>query len=127
MGKSPHGKGTRLGKPLRKRQHVDLLRSTDTPGHGRRRRDPGGHHQPVSFAYRVGCTQKLDVRNIRCPPGGCGRVDVAFRTAMSGRPCAGSAMSACAAVEQKGLMGFGDRLVHRFCRGLFGAAGKNIS
>jgi len=127
VGKSTYGKGIRLGKPLRKYKHVDLLRPTDTLGHNGCRRDLGGHHQPVSFPLGVGCREKLDVRNIRCPVDGCGRVDVAFRATLSGGPCAGTAMSAHATMEQKDLVGFYDYMVRRFCRGLFGVTGANVS
>ncbi len=127
MGKSPHGGGTRLGKPLRKCKHVGLLCTTDTASHSWRRCDVGGYHQPVSSAHSVRCAQELDVRNIWCPLGGCGWVNLAFRTALSDRPSSGSAMSTNTALEQKNIAGFGDRLVVRFCRGLFGATGENVS
>ncbi len=127
MGKSPHGGEIRLGKPLRKYKHVDLLCLTDTLGHGGRWRDLGGFHQPVSSANSVRCAQELDVHNIWCPLGGCGWVNLAFRTALSDRPSSGSAMSTSAALEQKNIVGFGDRLALRFCRGLFGVTGENVS
>ncbi len=127
MGKSPHGGGIRLGKPFRKCKHVGLLRLTYIISHNGRWRDVGGYHQPVSGAHSVRCTQELDVRNIRCPVGGCGQVNLAFRTALSDRLSSGSAMSTNAALEQKNIVGFDDRLVIRFCRSLFGAALENVS
>ncbi len=127
MGKSPHGGGIRLGKPFRKCKHVDLLCVTYIISDNGCRRDFGGYHQPVSSAHSVRCAQGLDVRNIWCPLGGCGRVNLAFRTALSDRPSSGSAMSTNAALEQKSIVGFGDCLVLRFCRSLFGATRENVS
>ncbi len=126
MGKFPHGGGIRLGKPFRKCKHVGLLRLTYIVSHNGRWRDFGGYHQPVSSAHSVRCAQELDVRNIWCPLGGCGRVNLAFRTALSDGPYSRSAMSTNAAVEQKNLVGIGDRLVLRFRCGLFGAPRKNV-
>ena len=116
-----------MGKPFRKCKHVGLLRLTYFISHNRRWRDFGGYHQPVSSAHSVRCAQELDVRNIWCPLGGCGRVNLAFRTALSDRPSSGSAMSTNAALEQKNIVGFDDRLVIRFCRSLFGVTRENIS
>jgi hypothetical protein len=106
---------------------VDLLCLTYIISHNGRWRDVGGYKQQVSSAHSIGCVQELDVRNICCPPGGCGQVNLAFRTALSDRPSSGSGMSANAALEQKNIVGFGDRLALRFCRSLFGTTRKNIS
>ena len=127
MGKSPHGGEIRLGKPFRKCKHVDLLCLTYIVSHNGRWRGFGGYHQPISSTYSVRCAQELDVRNIWCPFGGGGRFNLAFRTALSGRPSSGSAMSTNAALEQENFVGFGDRLVLRFCRGLFGVTRENVS
>ncbi len=106
---------------------MDLLCLTYIISDNGRWRDFGGYHQPVSSAHSVRCAQELDVRNIWCPLGGCDRVNLAFRTALSDRPSFGSAMSTNAAVEQKNLVGFGDCLVLRFYCGLFGATRENAS
>ena len=106
---------------------MDLLRHADTLGHGRRRRDHGGHHRPVSFTHGAGRAQELDVRNIRCALGGCGWADVAFREDLPVGTCTGSAMSAHTTMEQQDLVGFTDDMVDRFCRGLFGTTRANVS
>lgn len=106
---------------------MDLLCFTDIVSHDGRGCCIGGHYQPVSSTHRAGCAQERHIRNIWRPVGGCGRVNLAFRTALSDRPCSGSSMSTNAALEQTNIARFGERLVVRFCRSLFGATRENVS
>ena len=106
---------------------MDLLRAADTPGHGGRGRDPGGDHQANSIPHDVGRAQELDVRDIRCSLDGGGRIDMAFRATLSGRPGAGSAMSTLTTMEQGNIMDFSDRLVDRFDCSVFGTTRANVS
>ena len=122
MGQSAHGGRTRLVQPLRECKHVDLLRSTDNHGYSGCWRDIGRHHEPISNAHGVERAQDLGVRVVGYFAGNSSLVDVAFGTTLPNRPNSGSTMSKNAAVEQKNIVGFGDRLVLRFCCGLSGTA-----
>ena len=106
---------------------MDLLRAADTPGHGGRGRDPGGDHPAISIPHDVGRAQELDVHDIRCPPRGSGWIRVAFRTTLSGRPGAGSAMSTRTTMEQGIAVDFSDRLVDWFDCSVFGTTRANVS
>ncbi len=106
---------------------MDLLRAANTPGHGGRGRDAGGYYQAIAISHDVGRAQELDVRDIRCPPGGSGQVRVAFRPALSGRPGVGTTMSTRTTMEQGIAVDFSDRLVDRFDCSVFGTTRANVS